>query len=45
MGSVDKKQTYELLDYFYEQGGNFIDTASNYVRNPEGMKPIILLRF
>jgi len=30
MGSVDKKQTYELLDYFYDQGGNFIDTASNY---------------
>ena len=32
MGSVDKKQTYELLDYFYDQGGNFIDTANNYVR-------------
>ena len=30
MGSVDKKQTFELLDYFYSQGGNFIDTASNY---------------
>lgn len=30
MGSVDKKQTFELLDYFYDQGGNFIDTASNY---------------
>lgn len=30
MGSVDKQHTYELLDYFYAQGGNFIDTASNY---------------
>jgi hypothetical protein len=32
MGSVDKEHTYELLDYFYDQGGNFIDTANNYVR-------------
>lgn len=32
MGSADKKQTYELLEYFYEQGGNFIDTANDYVR-------------
>lgn len=30
MGSVPKVQTFELLDYFYEQGGNFLDTASNY---------------
>jgi aryl-alcohol dehydrogenase-like predicted oxidoreductase len=30
MGSCDKKSTYELLDFFKDQGGNFIDTASNY---------------
>lgn len=30
IGSVDKRQTYELLDYLYDQGGDFIDTA-NYV--------------
>ncbi|KAK7510910.1 NADP-dependent oxidoreductase domain-containing protein [Phyllosticta citriasiana] len=30
MGKCDKKTTYEILDYFYEQGGNFIDTANNY---------------
>jgi predicted aldo/keto reductase-like oxidoreductase len=26
MGKCDKKTTFEILDYFYEQGGNFIDT-------------------
>ncbi len=26
MGECDKKTTFEILDYFYEQGGNFIDT-------------------
>lgn len=26
MGKCDKTQTNEILDYFYEQGGNFIDT-------------------
>ena len=26
MGEMDKKASFELLDYFYEQGGNFIDT-------------------
>ncbi|KAG8628143.1 hypothetical protein KVT40_004016 [Elsinoe batatas] len=30
MGSCDKKTTFEILDYFYDQGGNFIDTANNY---------------
>ncbi|KAH7394881.1 NADP-dependent oxidoreductase domain-containing protein [Phaeosphaeria sp. MPI-PUGE-AT-0046c] len=30
MGKCDKKTTFEILDYFYEQGGNFIDTANNY---------------
>ncbi|QLG74128.1 hypothetical protein HG535_0G00130 [Zygotorulaspora mrakii] len=30
MGSVDKKQSYALLDAYYKAGGNFIDTANNY---------------
>jgi len=27
MGGVDKEASFELLDYFYEQGGNFIDVT------------------
>ncbi|ORX95710.1 NADP-dependent oxidoreductase domain-containing protein [Clohesyomyces aquaticus] len=30
MGKCDKKTSFEMMDYFYEQGGNFIDTANNY---------------
>lgn len=30
LGEVDEKASFELLDFFYEHGGNFIDTASNY---------------
>lgn len=30
LGKCDKKTTYEILDYFYANGGNFIDTANNY---------------
>lgn len=30
MGKCDKKTTFEVLDHFYENGGNFIDTANNY---------------
>ncbi|EON65847.1 norsolorinic acid reductase [Coniosporium apollinis CBS 100218] len=30
MGSCDKITTFEILDYFFEQGGNFIDTANGY---------------
>src|ERR1700742_899381 len=30
MGSMSKEQAFKLLDTFYEAGGNFIDTASNY---------------
>lgn len=28
MGAMDKKSSFELLDAFYEAGGNFIDTAN-----------------
>ncbi|MCJ1472313.1 hypothetical protein MMC13_000960 [Lambiella insularis] len=30
MGNCDKKTSFEILDYFFAQGGNFIDTANNY---------------
>jgi aryl-alcohol dehydrogenase-like predicted oxidoreductase len=30
MGSMDKDQSFKLLDAFYEAGGNFIDTSNNY---------------
>ncbi|KAK7456482.1 putative aryl-alcohol dehydrogenase aad14 [Stygiomarasmius scandens] len=30
MGSISKEASFELLDAFYDMGGNFIDTAGNY---------------
>ncbi|KAF2664841.1 aryl-alcohol dehydrogenase AAD14 [Microthyrium microscopicum] len=33
MGSMNKEQSFKLLDAFYEKGGNFIDTANNYQDN------------
>ena len=30
LGECDKKTSFEILDYFYDNGGNFIDTANNY---------------
>ena len=30
MGSMNKDQSFKLLDAYYEAGGNFIDTANNY---------------
>ncbi|KAH7384738.1 NADP-dependent oxidoreductase domain-containing protein [Cadophora sp. MPI-SDFR-AT-0126] len=30
MGECNKDTTFEILDYFFEQGGNFIDTANAY---------------
>ncbi|TCD66111.1 hypothetical protein EIP91_001763 [Steccherinum ochraceum] len=29
-GSMDKAQSFKLLDAFYDAGGNFIDTANSY---------------
>lgn len=29
MGVCDKDNTFAILDFFHEQGGNFIDTANN----------------
>lgn len=30
VGECGEKSTEEILDYFFEQGGNFIDTSNNY---------------
>jgi len=30
MGESSKATVFEILDYFYDNGGNFIDTANNY---------------
>ncbi|KAF8875320.1 NADP-dependent oxidoreductase domain-containing protein [Infundibulicybe gibba] len=30
MGSMNKESSFKLLDAYYDNGGNFIDTASNY---------------
>ncbi|KAJ5947989.1 hypothetical protein N7466_001004 [Penicillium verhagenii] len=30
LGECDKETSFKILDTFYENGGNFIDTASNY---------------
>jgi aryl-alcohol dehydrogenase-like predicted oxidoreductase len=30
MGECNKQTTFEILDHFYENGGNFIDTANNH---------------
>ncbi|KAH7325593.1 NADP-dependent oxidoreductase domain-containing protein [Stachybotrys elegans] len=32
MGSCDQATTESILDYYYSQGGNFIDTSCNYQR-------------
>lgn len=30
LGACDQSKTEAILDYFYSQGGNFIDTANAY---------------
>ncbi|KAK5732088.1 hypothetical protein LTR17_010796 [Elasticomyces elasticus] len=30
LGVCKKDTAFDMMDYFYEQGGNFIDTANNY---------------
>ena len=30
MGACSKETAFQILDYFYANGGNFIDTANNY---------------
>ena len=29
MGSMDKQSSFKLLDAYFDNGGNFIDTANN----------------
>jgi aryl-alcohol dehydrogenase-like predicted oxidoreductase len=38
MGECDKKTSLEILDFFYESGGNFIDTANNYQNGESEMR-------
>ncbi|KAH8589434.1 NADP-dependent oxidoreductase domain-containing protein [Bisporella sp. PMI_857] len=37
MGECDQKTSEQILDYFYDAGGNFIDTSNNY-QNEESEK-------
>lgn len=37
MGTMTREESDNILDYFYESGGNFIDTANNY-QNEESEK-------
>ncbi|KAH6967626.1 aryl-alcohol dehydrogenase AAD14 [Ilyonectria sp. MPI-CAGE-AT-0026] len=30
LGSVDEEKSFEVLDYYVDAGGNFVDTANNY---------------
>jgi len=30
MGTCNKETVFQILDYYHKQGGNFIDTSSNY---------------
>ncbi len=30
MGKCDKETSFGMLDFFYDNGGNFIDTSNNY---------------
>lgn len=30
MGECSKETAFEILDFYYSQGGNFIDTANGY---------------
>ncbi|CAH0046902.1 unnamed protein product [Clonostachys solani] len=30
LGECDKEAAFSIMDYYYSQGGNFIDTANNY---------------
>jgi predicted aldo/keto reductase-like oxidoreductase len=32
MGKCDKKTVFEILDFFYDQGGNFIDTYVSHIQ-------------
>lgn len=30
MGDMTRETAFEIMDFFFESGGNFIDTANNY---------------
>jgi len=37
MGECGKEESEKILDYFYECGGNFIDTSNNYQKEESEM--------
>lgn len=37
MGECTKETASEMLDFFYESGGNFVDTANNYQNDESEM--------
>ncbi|KAI4261694.1 MAG: hypothetical protein L6R42_003115 [Xanthoria sp. 1 TBL-2021] len=37
MGAMDKKTVFEVLDFYKDQGGNFIDAANIYQNEQSGM--------
>ena len=30
LGTCDKQTSFQILDYYYKNGGNFVDTSPNY---------------
>lgn len=43
--TLDEKQSFEILDHFFEKGGNFIDTADTYpwwVNGTGGLSELII---
>lgn len=44
MGECSKENSFAMLDYFYEQGGNFIDTANNYQVREAAMLKVVIAR-
>ena len=37
LGECSKDTAFQILDYFYDQGGNFIDTSVTHLLTPEIM--------
>jgi aryl-alcohol dehydrogenase-like predicted oxidoreductase len=45
MGSMNKEQSFKLLDAFFEAGGNAIDTANNYRESARTKAKALLTAF
>jgi predicted aldo/keto reductase-like oxidoreductase len=44
MGGVEKEDAFKLLDYFYDQGGNFIDVRPQTLEDSNDGRPRIRTR-